>query len=61
PDIILMDWEMPQMSGFEAIKKLKENPHTQDIPVIMVTAYASPEHLQQAYQSGATDYIKKTC
>jgi PAS domain S-box-containing protein len=59
PDIILMDWELPKMSGLDAVKYLKNNTHTCDIPIIMVTAYTMPEHVQQAFEAGASDYIKK--
>ncbi|MFW6327075.1 MAG: adenylate/guanylate cyclase domain-containing protein, partial [Bacteroidota bacterium] len=59
PDLILMDWEMPGMTGVEAIKKLKADPETAEIPVIMVTAYSYPELLEEAFEAGAHDYIKK--
>jgi PAS domain S-box-containing protein len=59
PDIILMDWEMPRMSGFDAIKELKSDRLTSDIPILMITAYATPEHLRDSFNAGAIDYIKK--
>ncbi len=59
PDLIIMDWEMPQMTGIEALRKLKERKDTQHIPIIMTTAFTSSEHLQTALQAGAIDYVKK--
>lgn len=59
PDLILMDWEMPVMSGIDAVKYLKSLKETKDIPVIMVTALISSEHLQEALEAGAIDYVRK--
>ncbi|MBN2275229.1 MAG: SpoIIE family protein phosphatase [Bacteroidales bacterium] len=56
PDLILMDVIMPEMNGVQAIKKLKENPLTSDIPVIMLSA---TESLKAAYETGAHDFISK--
>ena len=60
PDIIIMDWEMPEMSGIEAIHSLKQNPSTHDIPVIMCTgARTSTGNLKTALDEGAIDFIRK--
>jgi len=59
PNLILMDWIMPEMSGIEAIKKLKAREKTKNIPVLMVTSQTSSEELQQGLQAGAMDYIRK--
>lgn len=59
PDLILMDWDMPVMSGIEAIKQLKFTYSTRDIPIIMETGLASSENLQEALTAGAIDYIIK--
>jgi CheY-like chemotaxis protein/DNA-binding CsgD family transcriptional regulator len=59
PDLIIMDWEMPVMNGITAIEKLKENPATKDIPIIMITAVnKSTENLNTAFQAGAVDFIR---
>jgi DNA-binding response OmpR family regulator len=56
PDIILMDWQMPVMSGIEALKELKLNEKTKNIPIIMLTA---SESTSEAFDFGASDYILK--
>lgn len=59
PDLILMDWRMPVMTGIEAIRVLKNDPATQHIPIIMQTAETEDEKLKEAFEAGALDYIKK--
>lgn len=60
PDLVVIDWQMPVMSGIEAIRKLKSQDETKDIPIIMATgAMTSPENLQTALDAGAIDYIRK--
>jgi CheY-like chemotaxis protein len=56
PDIILMDWQMPEMSGIEALKLLKKNERTKSIPVLMLTA---SESNNEAFEFGANDFIQK--
>lgn len=56
PDLILMDWQMPTMSGLDALKKIKESTVTQHIPVVMLTA---SENTAEAFRFGATDFIQK--
>lgn len=59
PDLIVMDVMMPEMDGFEALQKLKENPDTQNIPVIMLTAKAQDADVFKGWQSGADLYLTK--
>jgi len=60
PDIIITDWDMPELNGIEFIKKLKRNSKTKEIPVIMATAVMiSSDDLQTALNAGAVDYIRK--
>ncbi len=60
PDIIITDWDMPQMNGIDLIKAIKSNNETKDIPVIMVTGVMlTPENLKIALDAGAIDYIRK--
>jgi DNA-binding response OmpR family regulator/DNA-binding CsgD family transcriptional regulator len=60
PDIIIMDWEMPEMNGIEAIKQLKNIEATKDIPVIMATGIRlTKDDLKIAFDAGASDFIRK--
>ena len=57
PDIILLDVMMPRMSGFQLCNKLKADPATRDIPVIMVTALNEVGDVERAVESGADDFL----
>lgn len=60
PDIIITDWEMPELNGIEMIKLLKNNQETKDIPIIMATGVmTSSVNLQTALNAGASDYFRK--
>ena len=59
PNIILLDLNMPIMDGFQVLAKLKSNPETESIPVIVLTARIDMESERRCMQAGATDYIKK--
>ncbi len=60
PDLIVMDWQMEGLDGFEAMKIIKKQESTKQIPVIMATGVMlSPEELAMAFDAGADDYIRK--
>lgn len=59
PDLILLDIIMPDMDGFEVIRKLKNNPDTQHIPVIFITGLDSDADEEKGLNLGALDYITK--
>jgi DNA-binding NtrC family response regulator len=59
PDLILLDVVLPGMDGLEVVRKIKSNPRTRFIPVIMVTALADLEERIKGLDSGADDYITK--
>ena len=60
PDLIITDWEMPEMDGMEMIKHLKESEDTKDIPIIVATGIMlESEDLKTALETGAVDYVKK--
>ena len=59
PDLIFLDIMMPEMDGYEACKKLKENPFTQYIPVVIVTALADRESRIKGLEVGANDFLPK--
>ena len=58
-DLILLDVLMPEMTGFEACHRLKENRATRDIPVIFLTALSDTESLVEGFEAGAVDYVTK--
>ena len=59
PDLILLDIMMPEMDGIETCQHLKENPATEAIPIIFITAKASKEGKLEGLNAGAVDYITK--
>jgi two-component system alkaline phosphatase synthesis response regulator PhoP len=59
PDVILLDIMMPHMSGFEVCKKLKGDPATKDIAVIMVTALNEVSDIERGVECGADDFLSK--
>jgi DNA-binding response OmpR family regulator len=59
PDIIILDVMMPEMDGFEVAKKLKENPETNDIPIIFLTARTQTDDKIKGLMVGADDYMIK--
>ena len=59
PDLVLLDVMMPKISGFEVCKKLKNDPKTAEIPVIMVTALSEMGDIEKAINSGTDDFLSK--
>jgi adenylate cyclase len=59
PDLILLDIMMPDMDGYEVLRRLRADPATAGIPVIFLTALTSPEEEQYGLDLGAVDYITK--
>jgi len=59
PDIILLDVEMPEMNGYEAISKLKSDDKYKEIPVIFLTSMNDEESKKKGFSLGAIDYIYK--
>src|SRR5438067_12744333 len=59
PDLILLDIMMPRMSGFQVCRKLKNDPRTRDIQVLMVTALNELGDIEQASECGTDDFVSK--
>lgn len=59
PDLILLDVRMPEMDGFEVCRRLRADPNTADIPIIMVTAFDDREARLEGLDAGADDFIPK--
>ena len=59
PDLLLMDINLPGMNGFDALKQLKDNPKTKDVPVIAISAHAMDLSIQKSLEAGFSDYVSK--
>ncbi len=58
-DLILLDWEMPNVNGYEFLKKVKQDKRFRSIPVIMLTTVSQKEKMIEAIRAGAKQYITK--
>ncbi len=59
PDLILLDIMMPRISGFEVCKRLRADPRTRDLAVLMVTALDQPSDIERAVEAGTDDFLPK--
>jgi CheY-like chemotaxis protein len=59
PDLVILDVMMPRMTGYEMSQKLKDDPATRDIPVLMLSARGDTAHVKQGFHAGADDYLPK--
>src|ERR1700757_2475097 len=59
PDIVLLDWMLPVMSGIEVCRQIRRRPATRDMPIIMVTARTEDQDAVRGLNTGADDYITK--
>ncbi|MBO6776081.1 MAG: phosphate regulon transcriptional regulator PhoB [Marinibacterium sp.] len=59
PDIIVLDWMMPNLSGIEVCRRLKSRPETRNIPIIMLSARAEEVDKVRGLETGADDYVIK--
>ena len=58
-ELVLMDWNMPNMTGIDALKAIKANPALKSVPVIMVTSESEKSRIMEAIQAGAANYVVK--
>jgi two-component system, cell cycle response regulator DivK len=59
PDLVLMDLQLPGIDGMEALRRLRENPRTADVPVVAVTALAMRQDRERALSAGFDGYLEK--
>src|SRR6266478_4355992 len=59
PDLILLDVMVPKISGFEVCKRLRANPATRDVAVLMITALDQPSDVDRAVEAGTNDFLTK--
>ena len=59
PEVILLDWMMPEMDGLEVLAELKHDKETEHIPVVMLTARGMDGDMERAFEMGVNDYITK--
>jgi two-component system cell cycle response regulator DivK len=59
PDLILMDVQLPKMSGLDATRQLRADPRTAAVPIVVITSYALSGDAEKAKDAGATTYLAK--
>jgi len=59
PKVIFLDLKLPKINGLEVLKKIKENPGTRRLPVVIVTSSREPRDIESAYDLGVNGYIVK--
>lgn len=58
-DVVITDWYMPEMNGLDFVKTMRNSPATSHIPIVVVTANAASDDIQQALELGVNSYILK--
>ena len=59
PDLIILDIDMPGMSGFDMLEMIRKTDHLKNVPVIFLTSSSDKDHVLKAVASGANDYVVK--
>lgn len=59
PDLVLLDLELDRMSGLDILERMREQPATQEIPVVVFTNSGKTDHVEAAYEGGANAYVQK--
>ena len=59
PDLVLVDWNMPEMNGLDFIKAVRANPEYSNLPLMMVTTETEMERMEFAFMAGVNEYVMK--
>ena len=59
PDLVTINWHMPVMDGIELIRRLRSNPATRKLPLVMISTEHDRERIAEAIAAGANDYLAK--
>lgn len=59
PDVVLLDLRIPKLNGFEVLRRIRENPQTKNIPVIVLTALSGDDDRRKVMELGATAFLTK--
>jgi DNA-binding response OmpR family regulator len=59
PDMVILDWRMPQISGKDVLARIRKLPHYTHIPIVIFTGILDPVHLEEAKELGATFFLRK--
>lgn len=59
PDLVLLDVEMPRLSGIEVCRRLRESFLTRSLPVLLMTAHGDQKHLRAGFEAGCSGFVKK--
>jgi DNA-binding response OmpR family regulator len=59
PDLVILDWMMPGLTGVEVCRAMRADPRAKDIPVLLLTSRAQEADIDQAFTAGADDYMVK--
>ena len=59
PELILTDWNMPEMNGLDLLKAVRNKPEYHSVPIVMVTTETEMEHMAAALEAGANEYVMK--
>jgi len=57
--LVVTDWNMPNMSGLDLLREIRQDPQTSDLPVLMVTAEGLKENVMEAVKAGVSNYVVK--
>ena len=59
PDLVILDWRMPQLSGKEVLTRIRTLPHYTQVPIVIFTGILDPVHLEEGMELGATFFLVK--